>query len=716
MLYVFGEWTLDTQRAELSHAGRVHRLRRKVFQALVYLLTHADRVVSKQELCEQVWPEQFISDTALESTIKAVRQAIGDSGRDERLIQTVYGQGYRFVAVVTIEDQTPRARPAMLPPSRAAPLPLGSEPPGPAAMRAPVIGREAELGQLSRWWERVQGGARHIVFVTGEPGIGKTTLVNAFLGLLAGEESLWLGHGQCVEQFGAGEPYGPVLEALGRLGRGPHGSEVVAWLGAQAPTWLVQLPGLVPAGDLEGLQRRMAGATRDRMLREMAEALEVLTAQQPLVLVLEDLHWSDPSTLDLIAVLARRRDPARLLLLGTYRPPEGGRRAHPLALLTHELHLHGHSVELQVTSLAEDAIAAYLTARLPGLPRVVQLARLVHKHTEGNPLFMVTLVDTWLTHGVLREQDGAWALPARIEELHDRVPDNLRQMIEGQLERLSVAEQRVLEAASVAGVEFAAAAVAAGLAQEVEPVDDTCAALARRGQWLRAVGDQRWSDGTVAGGYSFGHALYQQVLYRRVAAARRVWLHQRIGVREEAGYGAEAGARSAELAMHFVQGQDYPRAVQYLRQAGENALQRSSYCEAITHFTQGLALLATFPETPARAQQELDLQLALGPALMATKGPVPEAEQAYARAHALCHQVGETPQRFAALLGLGWFHETRGVLQTARELGEQLVRQAQRMAAPTLCLEAYVRLGTTLFFLVQDHETYCVMGSSSSQL
>ena len=155
-----------------------------------------------------------------------------------------------------------------------------------------------------------------MVFVTGEAGLGKTTLVEAFVAELGTHGPLWIGHGQCVEHYGAGEAYLPVLEALGRLCRGPGGQELVALLGQQAPTWLVQMPGLVRAADLETLRRRIVGATRERMLRELAEALELLTAQQPLVLVLEDLHWSDPSTLDLLAVLARRREPARLLLIG----------------------------------------------------------------------------------------------------------------------------------------------------------------------------------------------------------------------------------------------------------------------------------------------------------------------------------------------------------------------------------------------------------------
>jgi predicted ATPase len=578
------------------------------------------------------------------------------------------------------------------------PRPVAGGPEPPRGVHI-VVGREAELAQLARWFARAQGGARHLVFVTGEPGIGKTTLVDAFLARLAGEESLWIGRGQCVEQFGAGEAYRPVLEALDRLGRGPGGQEVVALLAQQAPTWLVQLPGLVQAGDLEALQRRLAGATRERMLREVAEALEVLTTQQPLVLVLEDLHWSDPSTLDLLAVLGRRRDPVRLLLLGTYRPSEVRPRAHPLAAVLHELHLHGHSVELPVTVLAADAIATYLTHRLPGLPRVDALARLVHQHTEGHPLFMMTLVEAWLSQGVLRAQDGAWRLHAKVEALHDQVPDSLRQMIEGQLDRLSIEEQRVLEAASVAGVEFAAAAVAAGLAQEVERVDDTCAALEQRGQWLRAIGEQSWPDGTVAGGYRFGHALYQQVLYGRAAAARRVRLHQRIGAREEVGYGAEAGARAAELAVHFARGRDYARAVQYLQQAGKNALQRSSYQEVLSHLTKALDLLTLMPDTLARAEQELDILVALGHALRPSKGlAAPEVEATYHRARELCQHVQNPLKLLPVLEGLVPFYLVREDLQIGRELGEQMLSLAERIHHPAWLGNAHVRLGSALYF------------------
>ena len=187
-----------------------------------------------------------------------------------------------------------------------------------------------------------------------------------------------------------------------------------------------------------------------------------------------------------------------------------------------------------------------------------------------------------------------------------------------------------------------------------------------------------WPDGTVTTRYGFRHALYQEVLYERVPAGRRIGLHRRIGEREEAAYGERAREIAAELAMHFERGRDYGRAVQYLQQAGENASRRSANVEASNYLTKGLELLKTLPDTPERAQQELTLQIALGVSLMATKGyAAPEVEKAYTRARELCRQVGETPQLFPVLWGLWSFYNTRAELQTARELGEQLLSLAQ---------------------------------------
>src|SRR5262249_6295791 len=190
--------------------------------------------------------------------------------------------------------------------ARLAPPPLR-----PTPGTATLGGRDAELALLSARLESGAAGRRRLGFVTGEPGVGKAGLGE---GVLAQRGDGWrIGRGQCVEQYGAGEPYLPVLEALGRLGRAAGGEALVEVLRRQAPSWLAQLPSLLTDGDLEAVQQRVQGATRERMLRELVEALDALTAEEPLVLLLEDLHWSDSATIDLLAMLARRAEPARLL-------------------------------------------------------------------------------------------------------------------------------------------------------------------------------------------------------------------------------------------------------------------------------------------------------------------------------------------------------------------------------------------------------------------
>ena len=185
---------------------------------------------------------------------------------------------------------------------------------------------------------------------------------------------------------------------------------------------------------------------------------------------------------------------------------------------------------------------------------------------------MVNVVDSLVAHGVLVQNEGRWELHGRAEEVANGVPESLQQLIEQQVERLSPEIQRLLEVASVAGAEFSAASVAAGLEAEVDEIETQCEGLVRREHFLRANGTAEWPDGTVAARYGFLHALYQEVLYHRLTARRRQRLHQRIGEREEAAYGERAREIATELAVHFERGRDYRKAVQYLQQAGENAV------------------------------------------------------------------------------------------------------------------------------------------------
>src|SRR5215510_13772456 len=204
-----------------------------------------------------------------------------------------------------------------------------------------------------------------------------------FLARLATGSEGWTVRGQCVEHYGEGEPYLPFLEALGRLGHGPERDAVRTVLRRYAPMWLVHLPGLVSESELERLQSRLHGTTPARMLRELAEALEVLTADRLLVLLLEDLQWSDRSTVEALAYLAQRSTPARLLLLATYRPVEVLLQGHPLRGLVQELCGRGQGRELRLELLTAAEIAAYVAGRLGG-PVAAPLTAYVYMRTDGN--------------------------------------------------------------------------------------------------------------------------------------------------------------------------------------------------------------------------------------------------------------------------------------------------------------------------------------------
>jgi predicted ATPase len=434
------------------------------------------------------------------------------------------------------------------------------------------------------------------------------------------------------------------------------------------------------------------------MLRELAGALEALAAEHPVVLVLEDPHWSDYATLDLVAFLAQRRDPARLLVLGTYRPVEVIVRGHPLKAVVQDLRLRRQCVELRLDGLGAAAVAAYLATRFPQAPWPSGLDTVLHRHTDGHPLFLVTVTDWWVQQGRVAQVEGHWRVPDRVEALAGAVPDSLRTLIESQLEELSTAAQALLKAASVVGEAFSAAAVAAAVEAPVAEVEQQCAALVRRGQFLQASGVDAWPDGTVAESYHFRHALHQQVLYDRLSLGRRLELHRRIGARQEAGYGAHAAQYAAALAVHFARGRDYPRAVHYLQQAAETALRRYAYREAVDHLSRGVALLQTLPETAERARQELTMHMVLGPALTALKGQAaPEVEGAYRRALALCQHLGDDAPLFAVVRGLWGIHLLRGELVQASTYATQCLDHAQRAGDPAQRLHGHEALGVTWF-------------------
>lgn len=735
---IFGAFRLTLDPLRLWRGRKVIPLQPRPLEVLHYFVEHPNLLISNDALRQAVWGRTIVSPTTVQVCVREVRKALGENGAAPQYIETVGREGYRFIAAVAT-GVAPVSRSTFKVPNPPPPLigdPNRSEKssfqPGTwnLELGTCLVGREAELTQLYTLFTKALAGERQLVFITGEAGIGKTTVVDAFLAGIRDQATgngqatigngqratgnkaprlsalmpdarspmpeVWMGRGQCLEHYGEGEPYLPVLEAIGQLCQPSQETAFLTALRRYAPTWLLHLPGVIEAEEQDALQRRGAGATQGQMVREMAEALEAASAECSVILVLEDLHVSDPSTVELLAYLAQRRGPARLLILGTYRPVDIVLSEHPLRARAHELVARGYAQSLALDLLNEAEVAAYLRQRLATAEISPALVQQVYERTDGNALFMVSTVEHLLCQQRLTTDDGSWQL---VDEMTATVaPESLQQLLLAQLDSLPMESQRVLEAASVVGPTFTVAHLAAGLQMSPDAIDDICESL-MRGQFVVEHGLETWPDGTVSGDYGFRHVLYQEVLYQRLGAGRRARLHLAIGVREEAGYRERAKERAAELARHFTEGQDITRALQYGVQAGQTALARAAHVEAQKHFSHGLTFLKTQPEPHAWRQYELWLQMGLGIALMATKGfAAPEVEQAFQRAYTLCQQLGETPELFPVLTGLWAFSFARGELRTTRALAEQALRVAREAAAPPLLGVTLTNMLATLYF------------------
>ena len=684
-------------------------LKPKTFAVLGYLIARPDSLVTKEELLRAVWPGTHVSAGLIKGYVQEIRRALGDAAKAPRFIQTIHGRGYCFIGnaqTLSAEPENPHSSRS----AEASQLPIGDN--GRSTQRShniarspppSIVGRNTEFNRLYDFLEAALGGERQLVFVTGEPGIGKTTLVEAFLQQLTAHTGSLSIVGHCLSQYGTSEAYLPVLEALTQLAKVLDPQRLVPLLRQYAPNWLIQLPSLLSPDDQVALRGQLDALPQHRMLYELAALFETLSQETPLVLVLEDLHWSDFSTLDFVSYLAQRQAPARLLVLCTYRPADIRVSEHPLRVVQQELLLHQRCHLLPVPFLSEAAVEAYVTDRFsvqhqPPQP-LHSVAHLIHHKTEGSPLFMVAVVEDLIAQGVFAHQSDDWDVLSINDTLPAHVPDTVSHLIERQLDQLDHQDQRVLEVSSLSGSPFSAAAVAAGLETSIELVEERCEHFVKHEQFLSPAAPQEWMDGTITGCYTFIHALYQEVLSQRLTPRRNIALHRAVGLRLEQGYGPHADNIAAELAIHFAHGRDVPRAVQYYGQAAHNAAKRYANQETIRLLTSGLDLLQTLPEENDRMQHELFFQIQLGQAEMAIKGyGAPEVVRAFDRARQLCQDMGEIPQLFAVLSGLWGYYIVRAQLQTAQDLAEQVMRLAQNQDDPTLLIQAHFALGCTLFY------------------
>jgi len=686
---IFAPFWLDLANECLWRGSQAIKLRPKAFAVLHYLLERSGQLVTKEQLLNAVWPETFVTDAVLKVTIRQLRNVLGDDPNAPQFIETAHRRGYRFIAKIGRGTQISQQAQPMSEDKDISLAPLRDD-----YGSLQVVGRDNALSWLRRCLEKMRGGQRQLVFVTGEAGIGKTTLVDSFAQIISTERDVRIARGQCLEHYGTSEAYLPIFDVIGRLCR--EHPEVIDILRMHAPMWLLQMSSLVSASERQALSREVAGASRERMLREIGNALEALTESLPLVLILEDLQWSDYSTLDLISYLSKQRQSAHLMVIGTYRTAELIASKHPLRAIKQELLAKQQCEELALEYLSEAEVAEYLAIRFPTNRFPSGLASLIHKRTEGNPLFMVHAVNHLMNSGLIVESDECWKLGVDIEEVEVGVPDSIKQLIENQLDHLDAEQQRILHAASVAGTEFSTLAIAAGSGEDRAVIERGCSELARRHQFLKDYGIQVLPNGEAVGRYGFIHAIYQNMLYERVPASRRMQMHRRIAELGEAVYGEQSREIAAKLALHFERGRDYKRAAKYLEQAAENSIRRFAYREAVSLARRGLESLSKLPDSAERAEQELSLQLTLGVPLIATEGyAAPDVGSVYVKARELCQQLGcVTPDVSEVLWGLRTYHTLRAEFATAHEIAEELLSAAARLADPELTMRGHWALET----------------------
>lgn len=626
----FRAFRLDTLNQCLRRGDERLPMTPKAYDVLRYLVEHPGRLITQDEILEALWPETYVQPEVLRKYILEIRRVLGDRLDHPLFVETIPKRGYQFVAPVCDEGSS------------------GAESAWPHEFTGTLAGREEPLQRLETLVRKASNARRQTMFITGEAGIGKTSLLDAFERNTARNTNALMARGQCVEGFGGKEPYYPVLEALAQLARGAGTDAFAKILARHAPTWLVQFPALLNPDQKKTLHEEILGASRDRMVRELCEALDVLTAEKTLLLSIEDTHWADTSTLDLISALARRRAPARLLLLATYRPVDVILSGSPLKALKQDLLLHSLCEEIALERLSEKDVESYLASRSPNSAVPQGMANLVYRHSGGNPLFMTALVQEMRKKGQLAEEGGRWTLNSPVETLDPGVPQTLREMLQMQFERLELNEQRILRCSSVCGERFSAWATGVMLEGDTANVEEICDRLAAREQFLRPAGVEEIGDGSLSSHYEFRHALYREVLYKQLAVTEKRRFHGRLATKMEALASPVPASLAAQLALHFEEGRDFESAIKFLNVAAGNAARRYARNDSVEILKHALELLANISEG-TREEWELRLLEGLGDAYYAL-GDMAQSAATYARMAAVAERAGVKTKLVTALL------------------------------------------------------------------
>lgn len=445
-----------------------------------------------------------------------------------------------------------------------------------------VVGRQTEQDAMHDAFKTVAGGRGCVLCITGEPGIGKSTLVDEFLKSLE-NKACSIARGRCSERLAGSEAYLSFLEALESLLRNDStGVGIARTMKLMAPTWYMQVAPLASQdSDFAQLSEDVRVASQERMKRELSAFLADVSRRQPLVLQIDDVHWADVATVDLLAYLATKFDGVRMLVLATARPSDLMLEKHPFLQVKLDLQSRGLCQEIPLGFLGRDEIDRYLALEFPQHQFPADLAELIHSKTEGNPLFMVDLVRYLRDREVIAEREGRWRLVQSVPDLDKELPESVRSMIQRKIDQLDADDRKLLVAASVQGDEFDAAVVAKTVDCDPADVEEQLETLDRVHAFVAPDREHELPDGTLTVRYRFVHALYQNTLYASLRPTRRTQLSATAaGALLEFHAGSETHV-AAELAFLFEAARDFEKAADNFEQAARNAAKVYANEEAV---------------------------------------------------------------------------------------------------------------------------------------
>jgi len=558
-----------------------------------------------------------------------------------------------------------------------------------ATQLTPLVGREQEVGLLMDRWEQVEEGLGQVVLLSGEAGIGKSRLLQGIYEKLEGRPH-WLLEHRC-SPYHQNSPLFPIIESLERwLGfrKEDSSGERLQLLERRLEDYSVQITESVPlfAGllsvplDDRYPQLNLSPQRQRQKTMELLVQLLVETASQQSVLaVYEDLHWADPTTLEFLGLLVDQVATAKVLAMFTFRPeftPPWGSR--------------GHLTQITLNRLPQ-RLATDMMARLTGgkeLPEevVTQIAA----KSDGVPLFVEELTQMVLESGLLHEVDGRYELSGPLTAL--AIPSTLQDSLTARLDKLGEVKE-VVQLAAVLGREFIYQLIQAVYHEDDAPLADHLRQL--------VTGEFLYQQGLAPeASYIFKHALIRDAAYNSLLISRRQQYHQQVAQVYEESFPGTVETQPELVAHHYTEAGLNEKAVSFWQQAGQIAMRRSAIIEAVNHFSKGLELLESLPDSPERVSQELALQITLGQCLTQTRGyTAPEAQQRFRRAQELIEQVGETSQYLQVLFGLFTYYLIRAEFQSAREVAEQNMEAAARTKEPYALEVAHLMMGCVLFYI-----------------